>query len=90
MRELKYEALEQHLNSQERSRQEISLSFAEIESLIRQPLPPSAYTYREWWSNQTDVSNRPQAKAWIGAGFEVDTVQQRGDSGVVRFRRRNV
>lgn len=49
MRELKYEALEQHLNPQERSRQEISLSFAEIESAIGQTLPPSAYVYREWW-----------------------------------------
>jgi hypothetical protein len=84
----KYQALEHHLKSQERSRREITLSFAEIEALIGQPLPRSAYTYREWWSNQINVSNRPQAKAWIGAGFEVDTVQQRQDSGVVRFRRR--
>jgi hypothetical protein len=89
MRQSKYEALERHLKSQEGSRREISLSFAEIESLIGQPLPRSAYTYREWWSNQTDVSNRPQAKAWIGAGFEVDGVQQRKDIGVVRFRRRH-
>ena len=82
----KYDPLELHLKSERSSQREISLSFAKIESIIGARLPKSAYTYREWWSNQSDISNRPQAKAWIKAGFEVESVQQRRDSGVVRFK----
>ena len=84
----KYEPLEGHLKTRRASQREVSLSFAEIESIIGARLPKSAYTYREWWSNQADVSNRPQAKAWISAGYKVESVQQRRDSGVVRFKRR--
>ena len=84
----KYEPLEDYLKERPSSQAEVSLSFTEIEDIIGARLPKSAYAYREWWSNQSDVSNRPQAKAWIEAGFEVETVQQHRDSGAVHFRRR--
>lgn len=66
-------------------RRDLTLSFEEIEAIIGAPLPPSAYNHREWWSNQSDISNRPQAKSWIEAGFKVDAVQQHARSGTVRF-----
>lgn len=81
----KYGPLEEFLKEQRSSHRQISLSFAEIESIIQAKLPQSAYSYREWWSNQSDVSHRPQAKAWLNAGYRVDNVQQRKSSGTVRF-----
>ena len=83
---LKYDPLEEHLRSARASRGTVTLSFAEIETLIGARLPKSAYSYREWWSNQSDVSNRPQAKSWINAGYEVESVQQQRDRGTVRFK----
>jgi hypothetical protein len=64
------------------------MTFKEIESIIGATLPPSAYQYREWWSNQKDTSNRPQAKSWIDAGFTVDTVHQKKGNAWVQFKRR--
>lgn len=84
----KYEPLETYLTERPSSQSEVSLSFTEIEDLIGARLPKSAYTYREWWANQVDVSTRPQAKAWLNAAFEVESVQQRPNGGSVVFRRR--
>ncbi len=85
----KYQPLEDHLKSPTGEAQQVTLSFAEIETILGQRLPKSAYTYREWWSNQSDVSNRPHAKAWIAAGYEVETVQQQTGRGTVRFTLRH-
>jgi len=84
----KYEPLGDYLSERPSMQSEVSLSFAEIEDIIGARLPKSAYSYREWWANQADVSTRSQAKAWLNAGFEVATVQQHRDSGSVYFRRR--
>jgi hypothetical protein len=86
----KYEPLEIYLAGLSPSMTEISLSFREIEDIIGASLPNSAHVYREWWANQADLSTRPQAKAWIDAGFEVEAVQQHQDGGSVIFRRRGL
>ncbi len=83
----KYEPLESFLRKKPRSETKVSMSFRKFESVIGASLPASAHKYREWWSNQKDVSNRPQAKAWLSAGFTVDCVQQHTNSGPVVFRR---
>ncbi len=83
----KYKPLELFLGEKHGMAREISLSFREIESLIGNALPKSAYSYREWWSNQKDSKNRPQAKAWLSAGYKVQSVQQRTRSGSVVFER---
>jgi hypothetical protein len=66
---------------------EFTLSFEQINQIIdaSKPLPDSAYDHRQWWENQTDNTDRPQAKAWMDAGFKVDDVEQ--DDGWVRFKR---
>lgn len=84
----KYEALSDYLKARPAEMRLIDLSFGEVEKIIGAPLPQSAYTHREWWSNQSDTSNRPQARAWINAGFLVDAVQQARTTGRVCFRRR--
>lgn len=85
----KYQPLEDYLKSRRNGAQQVTLSFAEIEDMLGDRLPPSAYNYREWWANQSDVSNRPHARAWISAGYEVETVHQPPRGKTVRFKRRH-
>ena len=85
----KYEPLELHLRAIPKEQREVTLSFAEIGRILGSPLPASALTHRPWWGNQQDSQGRPQAHAWLSAGFEVDTVNQGSSSSAsVRFRRR--
>ena len=49
---------------------QISLSFAEIESILSDKLPPAAYKYTQWWDNNSHV----QSKSWREAGYTVETV----------------
>lgn len=81
----KYEPLSEFLGRQ--SSHSITLTLNEIGRILGQPLPRSAFDYREWWSNQSDTSNRPQSRAWQSAGFEVDSVRL-DEQGWVRFRRK--
>lgn len=83
----KYQGLETHLSSRPSTTNEITLGFGEIETIIGGSLPSSAFNYREWWANQSDTSNRPQAKAWVSAGFVVDEVHQEQLNSWVRFKR---
>jgi len=84
----KYEPLELHLKSVPAATSEVTLTFKQVDSILGTPLPRSAYVHREWWSNQTDVDSRPQARAWTKARFVVDAVNQATASGWVVFRRR--
>jgi hypothetical protein len=72
----KYEPLTTHLNEIQQS--EHSMSFAEIEELLHDRLPPSAYKYRAWWSN--NPNNSVMTKAWLDAGWiscDVDMTKKR-------------
>jgi DNA-binding transcriptional regulator YiaG len=53
-------------------REEITLSFSEIEALIGS-LPATAFKKKNWWSNR-DSSSALQAKAWIGASYSIESV----------------
>ncbi|GEM_PF-490945 len=84
----KYAPLEQYLRTRFASSHELIMSFSQIEEILGSRLPESALKYREWWSNQTETKNRPQAYAWISAGYDVDTVHQEAGNAWVRFKRR--
>lgn len=83
----KYEPLQDYLSNLSQEKSNVSISFKQIEEILGAPLPRSAYTYRAWWGNQQDSKNRPQAHAWLSAGFSVASVQQRPQGGVVEFHR---
>jgi hypothetical protein len=83
----KYEPLRQHLRQLPQRTNDVTLSFSNIERIIESRLPKSASDYRPWWANQVDVTNRPQAAAWLEAGFKVDAVHQGGANSWVRFVR---
>ena len=48
----------------------ITLTFEEVEELIYNKLPKSAFRYRQWWANGGHV----QAYAWMNAGYLVKKV----------------
>jgi len=83
----KYQPLYEYLASRQHLSR-VRMTFAEVSLVIRTPLPKSAFTYREWWANQTNTARRPWAAAWQGTGFEVASVHQEPVSGHVEFVRR--
>lgn len=78
----KYEPLGDYLAALAPTTNNISLSFADIERIIGDELPPSATDHREWWANQERGSRAPH---WRAAGFKVESVDRR--QLIVRFRR---
>lgn len=76
-----------HLRDKPSSMEEATLAFRQIEEIMGDQLPESAFNYREWWANQSDVKRRPHARAWINAGFFVDAVHLEKSNGWVRFKR---
>lgn len=69
----KYDPLQTYLDRHESD--QCILSFAEIERILGAELPRSAREHRQWWENQVDTRNRPQANAWQSAGWDVRSVQ---------------
>lgn len=84
----KYEPLEIHLIGLPAATHEITLSFAQLEALLGDRLPPSAFDHQAWWGNERPGHHHVHAHAWWNAGFEVEAVNQDRDTGWVRFRRR--
>ncbi len=80
----KYHALSEYLCAR-RSKGVVTLRFKEVEQIIQAKLPPSATRYPEWWANQTNTDNRPQAYAWMSQGFRVQSVVQADGTGWVEF-----
>jgi DNA-binding transcriptional regulator YiaG len=51
----------------------VTLTFAEIETLMGCSLPESARKKKNWWSNR-DSPSALQAISWVSAGYQVETV----------------
>jgi hypothetical protein len=69
----KYYPLFQYLKRQPGER--VSLTFAQIEAVLGQPLPRSARRSKAFWSNR--ARGGLQADAWLEAGFETKEVDLR-------------
>ncbi|MEM9807785.1 MAG: helix-turn-helix transcriptional regulator [Cyanobacteria bacterium P01_D01_bin.56] len=67
----KYYPLFEHL--QTCNKESITLTFTKIETAIKNSLPASAFNKKNWWSNR-DSSSALQAKAWVGAGYHIESV----------------
>jgi hypothetical protein len=66
----------------------LRVSFGEIEAVLGRPLPPSAYKYRAWWSNNPD--NNVMTRAWRAAGYETAEVDMAGEQLVFQPARQTV
>jgi hypothetical protein len=70
----KYAALKDFLARQRGDR--ITMSYAQLESIIDGGLPKSAHVHSAWWENErTDLLRHTQCKAWLEAGWEVESVE---------------
>jgi hypothetical protein len=65
----KYDALADYLLAQKRD--EVPMTFEQIERIIGDQLPAS-HQYRAWWSNNS--FNSVMTKAWLDAGFRSEQV----------------
>ncbi|MDT3685890.1 MAG: hypothetical protein RO009_12720 [Pseudorhodoplanes sp.] len=63
----KYDPLRDHLQSV-RARTWIA-SFRDVEAVIRDRLPRSAYEHQAWWSNSR---SHIQAHSWLDAGWQTE------------------
>jgi hypothetical protein len=63
----------------------LEMSFDEIEEIIGNPLPPSAYAPRWWTISKRPNSNPLWQEAWLTAGYDATLVR---GSDRVEFRRR--
>lgn len=66
----KYGPLYDHLSGTTGTR--VRMTFKEVEDLVGR-LPESAYRHRAWWGNN---DGNVEAKAWLDAGWRVDSVNQ--------------
>jgi hypothetical protein len=55
---------------------EVSLSFAEVESILGRRLPPSAREHQAWWANTDSHSH---ARAWLQAGWRTERLDRGGE-----------
>lgn len=67
----KYSYLSILLAKAARFRSKITMRFAEIEDIIGDKLPDSAYKHRHWWSN---IRNRAPSESWLTVGWRVEEV----------------
>ncbi len=73
----KYTPLENFLREFPLTQKEVTMTFEQIERILNDKLPPSAYEYQAWWANEKDP-HQPEKQAIMNAGWRVDTVNLRG------------
>jgi hypothetical protein len=81
----KYEPLTTHLRSLPPQNAHYPMTFNEIERILGERLPNSAYRHRAWWSN--NPSNSVMTAAWLKAGFESSAVDMEGRKLIFRRAR---
>ena len=69
----KYTPLEHFLCKLDILQKEVTLSFEQVERILNDRLPPSAFQYQEWW-NYEKHPRHPQKQAIANAGWKVETV----------------
>jgi hypothetical protein len=67
----KYTPLENYLRNLPESQGEVMLRFEQIEGILNNKLPPSAYEDRRWWDHETE-GNHVNKRSWINAGWKIN------------------
>jgi len=78
----KYTFLSMFLAKRAKYSDHVTLGFAEIEEIIGERLPFSAYHYKHWWSN---IRNRSPSEDWLTVGWSVQNLDL--EKKEVTFRR---
>lgn len=58
------------------NKEEVTLNMKEIEVIIGDDLPSSAYNYSAWWANEVKSKSRhSHAKSWMSEGYRTKDVK---------------
>jgi hypothetical protein len=68
----KYDPLHNHLDGA--SRVLVRLTFAEIERVLGDELPPSARKHQAWWANESRGGTHSHARSWLDAGYRTQNL----------------
>lgn len=80
----KYDPLFKYLSEQKST--EVVLSLSEIETIINDELPASAYSYVQWWSNSKTKAH-PYCKAWLNAGYHTVGIKDSLAKKIITFEK---
>ena len=69
----KYMPLEKYLRDLPSSQREVTLGFEQIEGILNNKLPSSAYEDQRWWEHETE-GNHVSKRAWANAGWKVESL----------------
>jgi len=70
----KYIPLENYLRDLPPSQKEVTLSFEQIEGILKFKLPSSAYEDERWWLREKE-GNHVNLRAWTNAGWKVESIE---------------
>ncbi len=71
----KYQALADYLAAQQNDCRTVTLTFAEIEQIVRAPLPLGAFA-RPFWKNNPRTKGHP-SREWVRVGWRVVAIDPR-------------
>lgn len=83
----KYDALRDHLAGLPRGQKRVTMTFAKVEEILHESLPPSAHRYEDWWQGSTRWSKVMPERAWEKVGWVVDDINLRVK--MVTFRKQD-
>jgi hypothetical protein len=69
----RYTPLEEYLRNLPESQREIWLGFRQIEGILNDKLPASAYEDRRWWDKEKE-GNHVSTRSWTNAGWKVESL----------------
>ena len=69
----KYTPLENYLRDLPEGQREIIISFKQIEKILNDKLPSSAYEDQRWWKHERE-GNHVNARSWSNAGWKVESL----------------
>ena len=69
----KYTPLENYLRDLPKNKREVTLRFEQIERILNDKLPVSAYEDHRWWEHETE-GNHVNARSWTNAGWKIESL----------------
>jgi len=80
----KYLPLKEYLQSLDKSR--VMLSHKEMEKILGDELPESAYKHKAFWGNNRAKKDADHSNSWLEAGWEVEKIDRKNK--VIHFKKK--
>ena len=69
----KYIPLEKYLRNLPESQKEVNFRFEQIEGILNDKLPSSAYEDQRWWEHEKE-GNHVNMRAWTNASWKIESL----------------